>query len=382
MEKIGFISASGDSYLPKENESASPYFVVVAAILDRAHLAKVEQQITTIKSSYTHSPTWYQKALPHSLRLDLLASLSLIPFNLYGMVIDKRNIAEGSGLSYQDSFFKYFNNLLDTDLYRYYPVLELVSNPYGSKDFMKSFIQYVKHRHLQTDMFRKPSFRFGHTASETLLQLSSFLANTLREAYEAKHLSFTPYQVAETLQRQILHIREFPELPLKAYLHSPEEKTQRFHQHIANFSRNMALRFIEEHQAATDPTTILQVKTLNYLLYRFRLNPFDYIYTDELLRRVNSDKEHIFSKQMFRSEVISGLRDKNVLLVSGQSGYKLPACEQDLFSFFNRYNQIIQPMIHRLEKCNLLVKIATQNELDLLATEAYETLREMVAVTH
>ena len=101
-----------------------------------------------------------------------------------------------------------------------------------------------------------------------------------------------------------------------------------------------------------------------------------YIYTHELKDRLSNSELANISDQAFRNRIIGKLRDKGVVLASSKKGYKIPSKKAELFDFINHDAKIVIPMLARLKKCRDLVKLATNNDLDLLAEPEYQALKD------
>lgn len=84
------------------------------------------------------------------------------------------------------------------------------------------------------------------------------------------------------------------------------------------------------------------------------------------------------STQAFRTRVIGKLRDSGVIISgsSAKKGYKIPTKESELFDFINHGTSIIMPMLERLKKCRDLIKLGTDNELDLFDKTEYQSLKK------
>ena len=100
-------------------------------------------------------------------------------------------------------------------------------------------------------------------------------------------------------------------------------------------------------------------------MFRFRNNPFTYIFADEIIDRI-SIRGVTISRRLFTKDVIGTLRDHGILIVSSSNGYKIPCSKADLIRFFNNYSTKILPMIETLDQCNMLTKTATSGSINLL----------------
>lgn len=380
-DKVGYIDEYGDKSIEHQKNGVTTYFIVTAIIVDREKVNDIEISLKILFSKISQAPEIKSSAKIFkelSTRLSFLEELSQLDFKIYSVIVDKRKIFEDSGLRFRNSFFKYVNNLLDKDLYRYFPFLELVSDEHGTEKFMTGFIDYVKQTHFQTNLFRKPQFRFGDSKNEPLIQLADFISGSLARCYDPDKMVDNPNQIIDTLKDKILHLREWPQTPSDNYK-SIENAANQYQPAIADFALGIINKFIFENERLANDSTKNQMICLHYLVYKFRLNPFSYIYADEILERINSRGINL-NKRAFTKEVIGKLRESGLLLVSSQSGYKIPCSEADLIRFFNNYNTKIIPMLKTLEQYNVLIKTATEGNVNLLNHKEFELNKELIEV--
>jgi len=217
--KIGYIDEYGDKSIHFEKSGVSIYFIVTAIIIDKADLEKIEQAVKELTAKYTQAPEIKSSSKAFqdiNKRIQFLTDLAQLDFKIYSVIVDKRKIFENSGLRFRESFFKYVNNLLDSDLYRYFPYLEIVSDEHGSAKFMNGFIEYVKTQHKQFELFRKPEFRFGDSKREVLIQLADFISGSLARCYDPEKRIENPNLILDIIEKNILHLREWPETIINA----------------------------------------------------------------------------------------------------------------------------------------------------------------------
>jgi hypothetical protein len=381
MDKVGFIDEYGDKSIEHQKSGVSVYFIVTAIIVDRDKVEALNAKIQEIRASFTQAPEIKSSAKIFqdiNKRIEFLEKVSDLDFKIYSVIVDKRKIFEDSGLRFRESFFKYINNLLDTDLYRYFPYLELVSDEHGSDKFMNGFITYVKGKHFQTEIFRKPQFRFGDSKAEPLIQLADFISGTLARCYDPAKMIDNPNQIINILNNRILHLREWPEVPSLKYK-PVEGSDDTYNPEIADFSLNLISQFIAENEHKIDEQTKNQLICLNYLMFKFKSNSLAYVYSDEIIDRIKSRGVSL-NKRFFTKEIIGKLREKGLLIVSSQSGYKIPCSEADLIRFFNNYNTKIFPMLKTLEQYDVLVKAATDGVINLLNHKEFELNKKLIEV--
>jgi hypothetical protein len=380
-KKIGYIDESGDKSILFEKGGVTTFFVVSAIIIDEHSVNKVRNGFIEIAKKHTQAPEIKSNAKAFrniENRLNLLKDLSSLDFRIYSIIVDKRKIFENSGLQFRDSFFKYVNGLLDSELYNYFPYLELISDEHGSEKFMTGFIKYVEENHKQTELFRGPEFKFENSLNEPLIQLADFVAGSIAKCYEPDKIQPRSQEIIDVLDKKILHLREWPELPPKLF-RKIEDEDEKFNHELVDFIFFRINEFIEFNQKTTDPEIKNQLICLYYLIYRFKKDPYSYSYSDEIIERINIRKINL-TKRIFRKNVIGKLRDNKILITSSQSGYKIPCCKGDIIRFYNNYSTKIIPMIETIGKTDTLVKSVTFGKINLLESNEYETLNKLIKV--
>lgn len=379
--KIGYIDEYGDKSIHFEKKGVSTYFIVTAIIVDEENVSSIENEVVLLRKKYTQAPEIKSNSKSFrdiEKRLSFLKELSKLDFHVYSVIVDKRKIFETSGLRFRDTFFKYTNGLLDSDLYRYFPFLKIVADEHGDDKFMSGFIDYVQKNHQQTDLFRKPEFRFSNSKDEILIQVADFITGTIARCYDPDKVIDNPNEILDILDKRILHLREWPETPVNA-IKSTENEDEAYNHSIANFTLRQISQFIKKNDNSSLSEVKNQLICLHYLVFRFRNNPYSYIYADEIIDRIKVRGISI-TRRIFTKEVIGKLRESGVLIVSSQSGYKLPCCKNDLVRFFNNYTTKILPMIKTLEQSNILTKTATSGDLDILKDKEFNVIKELIKV--
>jgi hypothetical protein len=380
-KKNGFIDESGDKSIHFEKGGVTTFFIVSAIIIDEDLVDKVRNDFVSIAKKHTQAPEIKSSAKAFRKienRLNLLKELSQLDFRIYSIIVDKRKIFENSGLQFRDSFFKYVNGLLDSELYGYFPYLELISDEHGSEKFMKGFIKYVENNHKQTELFRGPEFKFDNSINEPLIQLADFVAGSIAKCYEPDKVQPRSQEIFEILDKKILHLREWPELPPRLF-RKIDNEDEKFNHELVDFIFFKINDFIISNQGTTDLDIKNQLICLHYLIYKFKKDPYSYSFSDEIIDRINVRKINL-TKRIFRKNVIGKLRDNKILITSSQSGYKIPCCKADIVRFYNNYSTKIIPMIDTIGKTDILVKSVTLGNIDLLESQEYETLKQLINV--
>ena len=120
---------------------------------------------------------------------------------------------------------------------------------------------------------------------------------------------------------------------------------------------------------------------LNHLVFNSRLaSADDYIATKGLLDHLESCGFMGVSEQAIRSQVVSKLRDKDVIIASCNRGYKIPSSYTDLVDFVERVNSLVLPLLGRLNKARNSYLVASKDDVDLLKGPKYPELVEFLRI--
>ncbi|MHB1105929.1 MAG: DUF3800 domain-containing protein [Lutibacter sp.] len=377
--KIGYIDESGDKSIHFEKEGVTTFFIITAIIVDENSVNQVRADFLEIARKHTQAPEIKSNSKAFrdiDKRIKFLQDIARLDFRIYSVIVDKRKVFENSGLQFRDSFYKYVNGLLDHELYDYYPYLQLVSDNHGTDKFMDDFINYVEKNHNQTELFRGPEFKFSDSKDEPLIQLADFIAGSIARCYEPDKKESRSQEIPRILDRHILHLREWPENPPKLF-QKIEDGDEKYDQELVDFIFFKINEFINTNQERTEIEIKNQLICLNYLIYRFKTDPHEYVFSDEIIDRIKV-RDILLTKRQFGKEVIGNLRDNKILIVSSQSGYKIPCCKGDIVRFYNNYSSKIIPMIDTLGKADVVIKSATSGKINLLLDNDFELLKELI----
>ncbi|KSA14768.1 DUF3800 domain-containing protein [Maribacter dokdonensis] len=380
-DKIGFIDESGDKSIHFTKDGVSTFFIVTAIILDEYSVDTTREQFVEIAAKHTRAPEIKSSAKAFKdfdKRIEFIKDISKLNFKIYSIIVDKREVFEDSGLQFRNTFYKYVNGLLDRELYDYYPYLKLISDNHGSEKFMDGFVDYVEKNHNQTELFRGPMFEFCDSKDEPLIQLADFIAGSLSRCYDPKKFNPRSPEILKILDKHILHLREWPENPRNKYSNI-ELEDEKFNKELVDFIFFKIKNFI--HINSDNPAIEIknQLICLNYLVYRFKKDPHEYIYSDEIIDRIRVRNIHI-TKRIFSKEVIGNLRENKILITSSQSGYKIPCCRGDIIRFYNNYSSKVIPMIETLKKTDIVIKSATSGKINLLEELDFDYIKRLTDI--
>lgn len=150
----------------------------------------------------------------------------------------------------------------------------------------------------------------------------------------------------------------------------PEEC--KFDQSIYSLAVKCARDYITKNENDESDEKKAQVAMLRYLLYCVSYSdPTKYIYSDEILRNLQSVLGRKIRKDFLFRKVIAPLRDQGIILASSVHGYKIPISIDDIYTYLNSTTSTVGPMMERMGICRKLIKQATDNEFDVFNDEAY-----------
>jgi hypothetical protein len=375
---VAYIDEFGNSSLDFNETRNSTHFIVTAVIANKEKVKSLEEKLDRIRANnFQRGEIKSSKVAANDGRREkILKEICQLDFTIYAVVVNKKQLFS-EGFRYKKSFYKFIHSLVDRELYKTFPNLEIVADEHGGNKFMEEFVAYIKKNHIP-DLFHQSEFRFTNSKNLSLVQIADFVSGTLGRCYDETKISGIRKKFLALLNPKVIHIKQWPE-NYKSYTYEPKDFSE-FNSIIADLGVNLAQQFIESNKQTNEPSVKDQVICLKYLLFYFKnINPSDYISTFELINRVTKVRltERI-SIHYFRSKIIARLRDAGIIIASSSKGYKLPSNEHDLYDFLNHSSSIINPMIGRIKKVHESVLLATQKELDILDKEEYENLRKLI----
>lgn len=381
MERIyAFTDESGAFGWDLENPTVSTHFVISAIIVKESDLNYMYAEIDKIREKHFRTSEIKSSNIGknHERRKRILADVLSLPFSVFSVVIDKSMLLNSQGLVYKKTFYKFVNNIMHKELLRAFPKLTIVADEIGGSDYMRSFAKYVKKKQDIPTLFGEANFYFEHSNNNVLVQLADLLSGTIAYDYDRhRHSSDTP-NYSRMLDKKIIRTELYPKT-YETYIVANSALAEDYDEVIATLCLKQAIEFINKHENDEDDEVQAQIIILKYLLFRFMNNDLrSYISTKELKNQLAHTRFFDISTQTFRTKIIGKMRDSGVIISgsSSKKGYKIPAKESELFDFINHGTTIIMPMLARLKKCRDLVKLGTNNELDLFDKTEYSSLKK------
>lgn len=381
MERIyAFTDESGAFGWDLDNPSVSKYFIISSIIVKESNLKQMRSSVEDIRKRYFQTGEMKSAHLGknYERRKRILADLMSLPFNVFAVVVNKNGLLDNKGLRFKQSFYKFTNNIVHKELRRAFAQLTIVADEIGGSEYMKSFSAYVRERQDTPNLLGDADFYFQRSNNEVLIQLADLISGTIALKYEeARRQSDTP-DFLRIIEKKIIRIEPYPKT-FETYTVDNSALAEEYDKDIANLCLKQAVEFINKNEDDKDEEIRAQIVVLKYLLFRFMNNDLrSYISTRELKSQLAHTSMHNISTQAFRTRIIGKMRDKGVIISgsSAKKGYKIPAKESELFDFINHGTAIIMPMLERLRKCRDLVKLGTDNQLDLFDKTEYSSLKK------
>lgn len=381
MERMyAFTDESGAFGWKLENPDVSTHFIIAAIIVKESQLKELRTEVENVRRKYFQTGEMKSSHVGgnHKRRKRILSDLQKLPFNIFAVVIDKRQLEDSKGLRFKTSFYKFMNNIIHKELRRAFSKLTVVADEIGGREYMKSFSKYVEEHQDIPNLLNESQFFFQNSQGDVLIQLADFISGTLAFEYDVhKKKEDTPL-FHKMFEKKLIRIELYPKT-YETYIIEESALAGDYDKTIAELCLKQAVDFIRKNEDDEDEEVEARIIVLKYLLFRFMNNDErKYIPTKELKNQLVYRGMGEMSTQAFRTRVIGKLRDSGVIISgsSAKKGYKIPTKESELFDFINHGTSIIMPMLERLKKCRDLIKLGTDNELDLFDKTEYQSLKK------
>ena len=372
---FAFVDEYGDPNLFTEVPGTTDHYVIAAVTVEPAEYKELDAgverarkrhfQTGEIKSSKVGS-NWTRRSR-------ILDDLLELPFRVHLVVIHKDRIHRDSGLQFKRSFLKYIHGALYRRLFLSINDLRVIADEHGSREFMEGFREYVRRQHIP-NLFYDADVWFENSQVQPLIQLADFLAGTVGHALRPG-AGVPVDEILKRLDSRLLTFVEWPPV-VRPFYTSARDPDRALDDLVREYSFNRAAAFISENEDSDDFATRCQVEVLRHLHFFCQfIDEHEYVQAQRLLTVLENSGGKGVSEHFFRSQVIAVLRDKGVLIASSPSGYKIPVTVADMHRFVEQANQVIGPMLYRLNLARDALMTTSNGRLDIL--EAPE-LRHLV----
>jgi hypothetical protein len=382
IKTLAFIDESGNTDLDTLKQGVSKYFIVCAVIIDEDKVDALKIEVEAIRKKYFQTGEIKSSSVrdrdDHARRIKILENIQQLNFKFYAIAVEKQALSRDGGFPYKKSFLKFINGLLYKQLFENFPSITVFADEHGGQDFKLSFQRYIEHNH-KPDLFWDSELKLVSSHDNILVQLADFIVGTLAKVYEQKSNSALIESYRDLLKEKALNLKEWPTRH-QAYF-EPDKTSKEYDEFIHSHALSKAEIFVEKNNICNDEASRLQVCVLNHLIFVSRLSSNDdYTSTKALLNHLEKCGFKTVSEQAIRSQIVSKLRDKDVIIASCNRGYKLPSSYSDLTDFVERVNSLVLPLLERLNKARNSYLLASKGDVDLLKGPRYPELVEFLHI--
>lgn len=377
-QKIAFADEFGNNSFEFSKENVSSHFIIASVIINSDEINAVNSELEKIRKKYFQAGEMKSQNIGknHKRREILLQELNSLNFSVYAVIVDKSKLY-GEGFKYKKSFYKYLNGILYKELYRTFPKLELKVDEHGDNDFMRSFKKYIETNHIRT-LFSGSDFNIEKSQNELGIQLADIVAGTLGYIYDDTKKGNHSATLQRLLNEKIISINQFPKNNEVTQFNESDIYAQsEYDENIAKLS----LQRIFDYLDITTGDNQDKIDSINFvkLLIRYHESTHQTKYTTaaEFKRHINVNRDKKIGEQKF-SYLIGKLRDKGILIASSDKGYKIPTTVAEIKRYIRHGNDIIFPILSRIEECRKSIKLSTNNSLDILDDAEFDKLKKLL----
>ncbi len=381
MDRVyAFIDEYGAFGWDIENPTVSTHFIISAVLVNENDLERFRNSAEEIRHKEFQSGEIRSKTTGnnHKKRLRILNEILSLPFQVYTVCIDKKACLENmtlKGLKYKKSFYKFMNNIVHQELRRSFKYITIIADEMIDNDYMQSFCRYFDEHQDVKNLWGEADFRFESSRSDVGIQVADYISGTLARVYDYHKRTKDAPDYYDLLKEKITYIEHYPK-DYHSFNIDTSAIAKDYDKTIAELCFSHAVAYIEANKDEKDEYVQARVLIAKHLLFRFMNNDLrGYISTKELLARLQNAGLPIPSNRVFRQEVIGKLRDAGVIIASSNKGYKIPSKEADLYDYVNHDATILIPMLARLKKCRDIIKLGSNNCLDLLDHQEYQEIK-------
>jgi len=373
-----YIDESGNHDLSTEKSGASRYFLVLAVVVKRNSLPALTAGVTQIKADFFGQGEMKSSRVKEDRRIRILSALAPLPFRFYAVAVDKSRVDRDSGLAYKTSFIKFANGRLYNALFQNLTDLTVYADGHGGAEFIESFKKYLETAHAP-DLFSRPQIEIVDSRHEVLVQLADFLVGTAAKIYENKASAEARKVFLDFLGQKRIRIDEWP--PRFETQYPAALGTSDLNQQVRTISLRAAAQFLSEFSEAEETEARIQYAFLSYLLFRAEFpSEEEFMSTPELIEHLGSLGFKDVDKHYLRSNVVSKLRDRGVLIASSPRGYKIPTGYPDVIGFAELVDGIVSPLLQRLRRANDVYSLGSAGAIDFLGDDRFRKLRQILEV--
>lgn len=384
MQKVHcYIDEYGDTNIKVEKDGVSAFFIITVIFVPEDELSVKEEAIESIRKNYFQTGEMKSSKVADNdaRRIKILTSLNEVGIRTFSLAVDKKELYRNSGLAWKRSFFKYLHRLLYERVYRIFENLAVTADEHGSEEFMEGFKTYLA-RIIPPSLFSTQTFKFAKSSDYILLQVADMISGSLARCIDPNKTSPRHQEILGLIAKNSVGIdiwppRLTPEPEATLDISQPDYLNLYIRRHCIRQARV----FLDQMQnkSADDENIRVQIETLKYLLFHAQfVSDKAFVPTKRILDYLSANFGLDVTQYQLRSNVISKLRDANVIIANSPKGYKIPVNESDIACFVGHAKSIILPMLDRLNRAKEELRLASLGEIDILSDPEFANLREIV----
>ncbi len=363
MQQTVFIDESGTPILSDGN-----YYVICAVSCLNDSIDENLEKLNQIRSTHgigSELKSSSVRSKSFERRVSVCKDLASLKLRCFVFALRKREVDPDSGLSYKTSGYKFCQRRLFEKLYRGSANISVVIDTFGSEDFMASFEPYID-RHFKPDLFnQRKQIRHSSPQQDQLLQVSDFVAGTIRRSLEGDD----PEDAFNELSEILLTREVWPRSKEKRII---DEDISDLDSKIEEHCTTVSLSFIENCEDQ------LLIEAVIFLLNSHSSDKDNFIYGDRLLEHlhkqglIDSQKD----KTWLQQKIIAPLRDEGVPIAASPSGYKIPRTRSDLHDFITFVSHKTLPYLKKVNDMRISLAHSLGHTYDMLDED--EELKELM----
>lgn len=371
-----YIDETGDHSLNTVKTGTSKYFIILAIIIKESAVDDLDSHITKIRNKYYGGSEIKSSTTKDDRRSEIFNELFLKDFKYYALVIKKENVNKESGLIYKKPFIKATNRIIYSSLVQHFPKIKIFADGHGGNEFIESFKKYIT-KNIESDLFVEPKIEIVNSKNKNLVQLADLIAGTVNKKYQNIISEKYEKQFVDFLKLKEARTDEWP--PRFTNYELINDSNVEFDKIVYQTALDFASKFLIKHSESGDNEIRMQYEVLSYLLFNSKYTDDDeYISTGELITHLRELGYLDINIQAFRSNIVSKLRDNNILIASSTRGYKIPTCYSDIIGFANLVDGIVIPLLSRLNRANDTLKLASNGKMNFLNEPRFAKLQNIL----
>jgi len=370
-----FIDESGDTSIDYERQGVTRRYILAAVMLSEHLVRQQTNAATNIAQEFFSGAEIKSSRVGGNLcrRKAILKKISNLKIKYYAHIIDKELIYKDGGLQFKKTFYKYLNGNLFERLFTNIHKTKVFLDKHGHSDFMESFAKYVKKR-LNFPLLDSEFLQYADSKSAPLIQVADFIAGSISRCVEGKD----PLKTLNIISKnEIFTYKWPPKVSPKDTLTNLSEREQ-FDQIIMEQSVKKSKQYIIKNINSIDQETQTKVKTVEYLLHRFFINPNEYVYSDEIIQHLTTIGVETIKRHTLLSGVIAPLRDADVIIASCNKGYKIPNSTINMREFVKTVDGLVVPYIQRLNTAREIMLLASSGKYDIVSELDFPRLNNFI----